>query len=195
MHICWIYIYIYIYIYDLSKHLVDSILKRVWPLFCTQLNGFKYCYITVNLTCHLFAHIVCFIWHIDRTLSHVTTLGQSGHGSNGNEGVLHIPQIFKIGALPSDGLISYIQETRWRGVLPLGKDEVGVIYSPLRWLGFFWCWLWKNIITTDVQMCWDFFHTPSRYFRFYSEFYIAFSYKLLWVLISSLINTWQVILD
>ena len=32
------------------------------------------------------------IWPIDRTLSVATTLGQSGPGSNGSEGVLHIPQ-------------------------------------------------------------------------------------------------------
>ena len=32
------------------------------------------------------------IWPIDRTLSGATTLGQSGPGSDGNEGVLRIPQ-------------------------------------------------------------------------------------------------------
>ena len=31
------------------------------------------------------------IWPIDRTQSSATTLGQSGPGSNGNKGVLHIP--------------------------------------------------------------------------------------------------------
>ena len=41
------------------------------------------------------------------TLSSATTLGQNGLGSNGNKGVLHIPQSFSItGALPSDCLIS-----------------------------------------------------------------------------------------
>ena len=39
---------------------------------------------------------------IDSTLSGTTTLGQSGLGSNGNEGVLHIPQSSRItGASPS----------------------------------------------------------------------------------------------
>ena len=33
-----------------------------------------------------------FIWPIDRALSVATTLGQSGPGSNGKKGVLHIPQ-------------------------------------------------------------------------------------------------------
>ena len=32
------------------------------------------------------------IWPIDRTLSGATTPGQSGPGSDGNEGVLRIPQ-------------------------------------------------------------------------------------------------------
>ena len=41
------------------------------------------------------------------TLSGATTPGQSGSGSNGNEEVLYIPQIFKAGVLPSGGLVSY----------------------------------------------------------------------------------------
>ena len=32
------------------------------------------------------------IWPTDRTLSDATTPGQIGPGSDGNEGVLHIPQ-------------------------------------------------------------------------------------------------------
>ena len=47
------------------------------------------------------------IWPIDRTLSDATSPSQSGPGSNGNEEVLHIPQISKAGALLSDGLMSY----------------------------------------------------------------------------------------
>ena len=35
---------------------------------------------------------------IDRTLSGTTSLGKSGPGSNGYEGVLHIPQSFSTGA-------------------------------------------------------------------------------------------------
>ncbi len=40
------------------------------------------------------------IWPIDRALSGVTTQGQSGPGSDGNEGVLQIPQISKAGTSP-----------------------------------------------------------------------------------------------
>ena len=49
-----------------------------------------------------------FIGPIDRTLSGATTLGQSEPGSNGNEGVLCIPQISSFtGTSPSVCLISY----------------------------------------------------------------------------------------
>ena len=48
------------------------------------------------------------IWPIDRILSGVTTHGQSGPGSDGNEGVLHIPQSSSIaGTSPSDCFVSY----------------------------------------------------------------------------------------
>ena len=41
---------------------------------------------------------------IDGTLTDITTLGQSGPGSNDNEGVLYTAQIFRIGDLPSDAV-------------------------------------------------------------------------------------------
>ena len=41
------------------------------------------------------------IWPIVEILTGTTTLGQSGPGSNVNEGVIHIPQSSKTGALPS----------------------------------------------------------------------------------------------
>ena len=42
------------------------------------------------------------------TLSGATTPGQSGPGSDGNEGVLHIPQNFNLNRTsPSDCLVSY----------------------------------------------------------------------------------------
>ena len=41
-------------------------------------------------------------------LSGATTPGQSGPGTDGNKGVLHIPQSSSItGTSPSDGLVSY----------------------------------------------------------------------------------------
>ena len=54
------------------------------------------------------------IWPIDWTLSDDTTLIQSGLGSNGNKGVLRIPQSSRITETsPSDGLVSYPEH--WLG--------------------------------------------------------------------------------
>ena len=47
------------------------------------------------------------IWPIDQTLLGATTLGQNRPWSDGNEGVLHIPQSSSITeASPSDCLVS-----------------------------------------------------------------------------------------
>ena len=74
------------------------------------------------------------VWPIDRILSGAATLGQSKPESNGNEGVLHIPQSYSItGASPSDCLVSYLGHSL-AGVLLLCRDAVGVFYSP-SWLG------------------------------------------------------------
>ena len=72
---------------------------------------------------------------MDRTLSGATTPGQSGPGSNGNEGVLCIPQISSnTGASPSDCLVSYPGDLLGVGFLPLCREAVGVFYSS-SWLG------------------------------------------------------------
>ena len=44
---------------------------------------------------------------MDRIQSGATTPGQSGTEGNGNEGVLHIPQISEAAASLSDGLVLY----------------------------------------------------------------------------------------
>ena len=60
--------------------------------------------------------------------------GQSGPGSDGNEGVLHIPQSSSTaGTSPSDCLVSYSGHSLG-GVLPLCRGAVSVFYSP-SWLG------------------------------------------------------------
>ena len=73
------------------------------------------------------------IWPIDRTLSGATNPDQSGPGSDGNKGVIHIPQNSIITeASPSDCLVSYPEHSLGRGVLPLCSDAVGVFYNPSR---------------------------------------------------------------
>ena len=48
------------------------------------------------------------ILSIDRNLSGASTRDQNGPGSDGNKGVLHIPQMFSItGASSSDFLVAY----------------------------------------------------------------------------------------
>ena len=63
-----------------------------------------------------FVCAVCSMWLIDRTQSVTTTLGQSGPGNNGDERVVHIPQISKVGALLSDILMSYLGHSLGRGL-------------------------------------------------------------------------------
>ena len=74
-------------------------------LSSSSVNGIAIKQLQFNISC-LFTHIVCSLWSIDGTLSGATTPGQSGLGSNGNEELLHIPQISKAGASPSNSLMS-----------------------------------------------------------------------------------------
>ena len=59
---------------------------------------------------------------INRALSGATNLGQSGPGSNGNEGVLRIPQSSSItGISASDCLESYPGHSLVGGLTPLQR--------------------------------------------------------------------------
>ena len=102
----------------------------------------QYCYWTSpellynshNLLSVICLLTVCSIWPIDRTLSGVNTLSQSGPGSNGNEGALHIPQICNARSSASDCLMS--SPRHWLGWgLPFCKDVVCVFYI-FSWLGY-----------------------------------------------------------
>ena len=61
-------------------------------------------------------------------LTCTTTLSQSEPESNGNKGVLHIPQSSGTEPSPSDCLV--ISRTLIGRVLPLVRDAVSVFYSP-----------------------------------------------------------------
>ena len=68
------------------------------------------------------------IWPIDRTLSGATTLGQSGPGSDYNEGVLHSPQNSSItGTSPSDCFV--ISKTLVGRVRAYSSAEMQLVYS------------------------------------------------------------------
>ena len=61
---------------------------------------------------------------MDRALSGATTLGQSGPGSDGNKGVLRIPQSSGIiGTSPSDCLVSYPGHSLGKGLTPLQRSN------------------------------------------------------------------------
>ena len=73
------------------------------------------------------------IWNIDKTLSGATKLGQSGPESNGDEGVLCIPQSSNITrALLSDCLVSYLGDLLGGVLTPA---EIHLVYSttPADW--------------------------------------------------------------
>ena len=103
----------------------------------------------------------CSIWPIDWTLSGATIPGQSGTGSDGNEGVLHIPQSSSItGTSPSDCFAIYPEHSFAGGGLTvsvfycqsrLGKERVVGIAN-------FYCESNQNLIFP--------YHTLNQFFFF-----------------------------
>ena len=74
--------------------------------------------------------------------SGTTTLGQSGSGSNRNEGVLRIPQSSSITEASSlDCLVSYPGHSSVK-VLPLCRETVDTFYSPSRLCKRYWGIIW-----------------------------------------------------
>ena len=64
------------------------------------------------------------IYPIDRALSGATNPGQSGHGSDGNEEVLRIPQSSSnTGTSPSDCLVSYPGDLLGGGSYPSAEVQ------------------------------------------------------------------------
>ena len=74
-------------------------------------------------------YTVCPIWPIDMALSGATTVGQRRLWSDGNKGVLRIPQIFKAGASPLDCLMSY--QRHWASLNPLQRCSQGILHTQL----------------------------------------------------------------
>ena len=89
-----------------------------------------------------------YIWPIDRNLSGTTTPGQSGPGSDSNEGVLRIPQTPSItGTSPSYCLVSYPGHLLGGGLIPC-RGAFNLFFSPSRqgklvwWLTYWTTTLW-----------------------------------------------------
>ena len=72
-----------------------------------------------------------YIWSIDRILSGAPTPGQSGPWSDGNEGVLRVPQSSRITVASPSELVSYPGHPLV-GALSLCRKAVGVFNSPSR---------------------------------------------------------------
>ena len=137
------------------------------------------------------------IWPIGRALSGVTTPYQSGPGSNGNEGVLCIPQGSSItGPSPSDCLVSY-QDIHWEGgSYHLCIDPVGVFYSHSRLglsayikLAVTWFVFLGTVSLTILNFCYlsnkDFvpFSAPLYFLTLYffvTIIYFRFFYVYIW---------------
>ena len=116
------------------------------------------------------------IWPIDRTLSGATTLGLNGPGSDGNEGLLCIPQNSSIiRTSPSDHLLSCLGHS-------LGafspSAEVQPLYSrvPADWansyrifMAYLSIGMWWTVMTYGI--CFLFLRRPKRIFAVTYVFY------------------------
>ena len=93
----------------------------------------------------------CSIWPIDRTLSGATTPDQGGPRSDGNEGVLYIPQSSSITwTSPSNCLVSYPGKSSG-GAYP--SAEVQLVYSTAPAVcDCGWNLIWKNSVTNSVSI-------------------------------------------
>ena len=81
----------------------------------------------------------------DRTLLGATTPGQSGFESDGNEGVLRIPQISSITkALPSNCLVSYPEHSLGKSYLS-AELQLGCSTTPLKLS--IWDWWFTKLFT------------------------------------------------
>ena len=70
------------------------------------------------------------IWFIGRILSGAAISGRSGPGSDSSERGVYIPQIFKSGALLSDGLMPYPGQTFGEGSYPSAEMISGYSTTP-----------------------------------------------------------------
>ena len=71
------------------------------------------------------------IWPINRTLSGATTQAQSGPGSNGNVGVLHILQSSSITRPHHQIVQCHIHDTHWGSLTPLHRCSQCILQPQL----------------------------------------------------------------
>ena len=127
-------LYIYIKYIWFWIYFVDNIIKRTWALFFNTVKWFQVLlYNNHSLTSVICLLTFCSFWPIDRTQPGATNLSLRGPGINSDEGLLHISQISKAGALPLDALQSY-QDTHWRRLTPLQRYSRYILLPQMTWL-------------------------------------------------------------
>ena len=107
------------------------------PLWSPTLLIYKYSFCLHTVKCQTIQFSISTQFSsngpIDRALLGATTPGQSGPGSNNNEGVLHIPQSSRItGTSPSDCVVSY---TGYLGESYLSTEKQSVYSTTPAQLG------------------------------------------------------------
>ena len=104
--------------YETNQFSVSAVsISKTVPFLTIQ-----FCQNSISKNSVLYKYAVSSIQPIDRTLSGATTLGQSGLGSNDNEGVFLIPQSSSLtGTAPSDCLVSYPGYLLSGGLIPLQR--------------------------------------------------------------------------
>ena len=101
------------------------------------------------------------IYPINRTLSGATIPGQSGPGSDDNEGVPRIPQTSKItGTAPSDRLMSHpeqkycvkqVQTAYWTLAIHSHRDKSSE--TPASYLIYCYIWTYDRAINQEMHLC------------------------------------------
>ena len=98
------------------------------------------------------------IWPINRTLSGVTTPGQSGPGSDGNKGVLRIPQSSRFTETsPSGCLVSYPRHSLGSGLTPLQRSSQCILQPPANWA------IWYRVTSVGYIMKITYFCNDNLY--------------------------------
>ena len=112
----------YTYIkYMICKHILKITFLNEPELFCTQIKGFKYCYITVTIyTSYLFAHSLFYLTDRQNPTG-TTTTGQSRPESNGNKRYYTFPNF--------SGLSLTIIEFNVLSRTLIWRNGVGIFYS------------------------------------------------------------------
>ena len=104
----------------ISKNFVDDIHKQTWSLLCTQLNGFKYCYIIITNKHQIYASIQFVLLGQLIGPNHMLPLQVSMElGAMAMKGYSIFPQISNAGESPSNGLMSYPRHLLGVGLSPL----------------------------------------------------------------------------